>query len=228
MVTRGVTLALDAAASFGTIAVLADGVPVAERVVEMRSAGKELFFPAVLDVLAEAGAAPRALARVVCGAGPGSFTALRVVGAIAQGLCEGTGCALHGVPSLALIVAGHEGTRAGGRWLATLDAMRGDRYLALVTVADDGGISAIESLGLAPAETLAARAESLHATLIGPDEAPVAPPHARGVARCAALVAAGGPADLAVWEPVFGRLAEAQVKWEATHGRALAAERSDA
>jgi tRNA threonylcarbamoyladenosine biosynthesis protein TsaB len=30
-------------------------------------------------------------------------------------------------------------------------------------------------------------------------------------------------ADLATWEPNYGRLAEAQVKWEAAHGRALTA-----
>lgn len=229
MVMTGVTLALDAAgASSGTVAVLVDGSVRAERIVEMRSSGKEHFFPAVLEVLAEAGATPRDLARVVCGAGPGSFTALRVVGAIAKGLCEGTGCALHGVPSLALIVAAHDETRRGGRWLATLDAMRGDRYLALVSVAGDGGVSAVESLGLAPAASLAGRAEALKATLIGPDEALALAPHARGVARCAGLVAAGGQADLASWEPVYGRLAEAQVKWEAAHGRPLAADRSDA
>jgi tRNA threonylcarbamoyladenosine biosynthesis protein TsaB len=29
--------------------------------------------------------------------------------------------------------------------------------------------------------------------------------------------------DLATWEPNYGRLAEAQVKWEAAHGRALTA-----
>jgi tRNA threonylcarbamoyladenosine biosynthesis protein TsaB len=225
VVSAGITLALDAAASFGTIAVLVDGVVTAERAVEMKSAGKELFFPQVLDVLREAGATPRDLARVVCGAGPGSFTALRVVGAIAKGLCEGTGRPLHGVPSLALIVAGHEGTGGGGRWLATLDAMRGDRYLALVTVAADGTLSSVESLGLAPGESVAARAAGLGATLIGPEEALAVAPHARGVARCWGLVEAAGAADLASWEPVYGRLAEAQVKWEAAHGRPLAADR---
>ena len=221
----GITLALDAAGSAGTIAVLADGAVRAERTVEMKSAGKELFFPQVLDVLRDAGATPRDLARVVCGAGPGSFTALRVVGAIAKGLCLGSGYTLHGVPSLALIVAGEERTRREGRWLATLDAMRGDRYLALVTVAADGEIASVESLGLAPAETLADRAALLRATLIGPDELLAAVPHARGVARCHALIEAAGAADLASWEPVYGRLAEAQVKWEAAHGRSLAADR---
>jgi tRNA threonylcarbamoyladenosine biosynthesis protein TsaB len=30
-----------------------------------------------------------------------------------------------------------------------------------------------------------------------------------------------GPVDLASWEPEYGRLAEAQVRWEAAHGRPL-------
>ena len=225
MVTAGLTLALDAAAGVGTIAVLAEGALIAERTVQMKSAGEELFFPQLLDVLREAGTTPRDLSRVVCGAGPGSFTALRVVGAIAKGLCEGTGCALYGVPSLALIVSAHEGTRRGGRWLATLDAMRGDRYLALVTVGNGGDVTTVESLGLAPIAALPERARLADATLIGPDETLAATPHASGVVRCLGLVDSAGAADIAAWEPVYGRLAEAQVKWEATHGRPLAAVR---
>ena len=34
-------------------------------------------------------------------------------------------------------------------------------------------------------------------------------------------VIAAGPVSLDKWEPAYGRLAEAQVKWEAAHGRAL-------
>jgi tRNA threonylcarbamoyladenosine biosynthesis protein TsaB len=32
-----------------------------------------------------------------------------------------------------------------------------------------------------------------------------------------------GPVDIDTWEPQYGRLAEAQVKWEAAHGRPLPA-----
>ena len=221
----GLTLALDASASTGTIAVLRDDLLVAERSVAMRSSAEERFFPAVLDALREAGAAPSDVARIVCGAGPGSFTSLRVVGAIAKGIAVGADRPLFGVPSLALIVASSSATKAGGRWMATLDAMRGDRYCALVTVEAGGEVTAVESLGLAPAAACAARADALGARLIGPDETLPGAPHARGVTRCLALVSAVGAVDVAAWEPVYGRLAEAQVKWEAAHGRALAADR---
>jgi tRNA threonylcarbamoyladenosine biosynthesis protein TsaB len=37
-------------------------------------------------------------------------------------------------------------------------------------------------------------------------------------------ITASGPCDLNTWEPAYGRLAEAQVKWEAAHGRPLVLE----
>ena len=225
MVSAGIWLALDASASVGTVAVLRDGALVAERTVEMRSAAAEHYFPAVLDALAEIGARTGDITRVVSGAGPGSFTSLRVVGAIAKGIAIGTGCPLFGVPSLALIVAASGATREPGRWLATLDAMRGDRYLALVTVGNGSEIIAVEPLGLSPGADCGARAAALGATPIGPDAALAAMPHARGLTRCLRIVDCAGPVDVASWEPVYGRLAEAQVKWEAAHGRPLTGER---
>lgn len=209
------TLALDAAASIGTIAVLRDATVVAERDVRMRSADEERFMPAVLAALADARVAPAGLDRIVCGAGPGSFTSLRVAGAVAKGLAMGADLPLLAVPSLALIVAASDATMASGsRWLATLDAMRGERYLALVVIGEKNGgaLASIEPLGLAPASDVAARAVALGARAIGPDEDTNAWPHARGVARCLGLVEATGPVDIAAWEPVYGRLAEAQAR----------------
>jgi tRNA threonylcarbamoyladenosine biosynthesis protein TsaB len=218
----GVTLAFDAAAGTGTIAVLRDGVLVAEQSLEMRSSAEERFLPGVVATLEAAGATVRTVDRLVCGAGPGSFTSLRVVAAAAKGLAQGTGVPLFAVPSLALTVAADARTAVpGSRWLSTLDAMREDRYLELVTVGAVGEIATVEALGLAPRGEVAARAEALGATAIGPDAPLVALPHARGVARCLSLVAAAGPVALAGWEPVYGRLAEAQVKWEAAQGRPL-------
>lgn len=209
------TLALDAAASIGTVAVLRDAVVVAERTVQMRSSDDERFMPAVLGALEEVRSGPADVDRIVCGAGPGSFTSLRVAGAVAKGLSMGSGRPLFAVPSLALIVAASDATTVpSSRWLATLDAMRGDRYLALVTVGDAGMLTAIEPLGLAPAGEVAARAAALDARPIGPNEAggAVSWPHARGAARCLALIETAGPVDIASWEPVYGRLAEAQAK----------------
>lgn len=229
MVTGGLTLALDAAASIGTVAVLRDGVLVAERTVEMRSDAEERYFPAVLDTLREAGAGVRDLSRVVCGAGPGSFTSLRVCGAIAKGIALGADLPLFAVPSLALIVASSpECSTPDSRWLATLDALRGDRYVALVIVGAGGVLTRVEALGLVPVAGLPALAQAHAARTVGPDVATRSFPHASGLVRCLALLADTAPVDLASWEPVYGRLAEAQVRWEATHGRRLEAGRSEA
>lgn len=218
----GVTLAMDAAAGTGSIAVLRDGRVIAERTVVMRSEAEERFLPAVIATLRDAQVALADCARIVGGAGPGSFTSLRVVGAAAKGLAQGAGLPLFGVPSLALIVAGDDATsEPGSRWLATLDAMRDERYLALVTIGPRGELATFESLGLLAHAQIPARAAELRAFPIGPDAPHRAAPLARGVARAFALIAAAGPADLATWEPVYGRLAEAQVKWEAAQGRPL-------
>ncbi len=218
----GVTLVMDAAAGSGTLAVLRGAAVIAERSVVMRSEAEERFLPAVIALLDEAHVTLHDCARIVCGGGPGSFTSLRVVGAAAKGLSLGAGIPLFAVPSLALIVAADDRTRTpGSRWLATLDAMREERYLAIVTIGADGEVATYESLGLAPVTEIATRAQMLDATPIGPEEGIAAAPHARGAARTAARIASAGPVELASWEPVYGRLAEAQVKWEAAQGRPL-------
>jgi hypothetical protein len=57
--------------------------------------------------------------------------------------------------------------------------------------------------------------------VVGPGQGIDAHPHARGVGPILDWIVQLGPVDLASWEPDYGRLAEAQVRWEATHGRKL-------
>lgn len=218
---RGVVLAMDAAMGDGTIALLRDGALVGSRDVVMRSDRDEIFFPALLGLLADCAMPLHALDGIVVGAGPGSFTALRVVGATAKGIAHARGLPVFAVSSLALTVAADASTAAAGtRWFSTLDALRGECYAALVSVGAEGVVTQVEHLGLVRADAVAERAAELEALPIGPDAAHRARPHARGVQRCLAL-AAVAPVDLATWEPLYGRLAEAQVKWEAAHGRPL-------
>lgn len=226
MAVSGASLVLDAAAGNGTIAVLRDGVLVAEANVVMRSAREERFFPAVLETLARAGVALPELQRLIVGAGPGSFTALRVVGAVAKGIAQGRGIAMYALPSLALVRPPESSAASGSRWLVTLDALRAQRYAALVVrdLRNDlrNDVRSVEPLGVIATSELPARATQLGAILIGPDEAISAQPEARHAIDCLALIDAAGPVDLASWEPVYGRLAEAQVQWEAAQGRPLA------
>lgn len=214
-----ITLAIDASTYAGTVAVIDGEHVIGERTVAMRGAREERLMPAVAECLSLCGWPRVMVGQIVCGEGPGSFTSLRIAGSIAKGLAESLGVPLLSVPSLALIVAGVPGLKAG-RYLAALDAMRGESYLSHVEAGDDGRLVSVGEVGLAPSSELQVFAAG--ATLIGPGLAVDAHPHARGVAQMmeTGLLTA---VDLDRWEPRYGRLAEAQVKWEAAHGRPLPA-----
>jgi tRNA threonylcarbamoyladenosine biosynthesis protein TsaB len=217
----GLTLALDACTYEGSVAVLSDGVLVATGSALMRGELEERLMPALLATVASAGYALRDVARVVCGAGPGSFTSLRIAGAIAKGIAMGNGAPLFAVSSLALLATGAEPALAPGRWVAMLDAMRDERHAALVEIRADGSVREGERIGRISATDIPSLCARLHARPVGPLETTAARPHARGVVRLLGPIAAAGPVSLDGWEPDYGRLAEAQVKWELAHGRAL-------
>ena len=94
-----ITLVLEASTYAGSAAVIDGARILAERAVAMRGREHEALMPSVAEVLADAGVGPRAIERVVCGAGPGSFTSLRIAGAIAKGISLAAVCPL--VPPLA-------------------------------------------------------------------------------------------------------------------------------
>jgi tRNA threonylcarbamoyladenosine biosynthesis protein TsaB len=215
-----ITLVLEASTYAGSAAVV-DGTRVlAERDVAMRGREHEALMPAVASVLADAGVGPTAVDRVVCGAGPGSFTSLRIAGAIAKGVALAAGCPLVPVSSLALLVASRE-PLSPGRYLAAIDALRGEHYVGLFQVSDDGAVRSAGMEARIPSAEVLDRAAAHDAVAIGPGREGMThvDPRAAGAARLAALLDATPAADLAAWEPAYGRLAEAQVKWEATHGR---------
>jgi tRNA threonylcarbamoyladenosine biosynthesis protein TsaB len=206
-----VVLVLDASTQQGTVAVFRDGRCVADATVAMRGANEERLMPAVATVLADATAAIGDLERVVCGAGPGSFTSLRIAASIAKGLAFAAGRPMHAVPSLALDAAG----RGEGRWAVTLDALRGESFVAVYEVAHS------ECRELVPAriagnDAIAGVAAAAGASVVA------AAPHARAAGAIPGALTGGTAVDLATWEPDYGRKAEAQVKWEVAHGRPLA------
>jgi len=215
-----ITLVLEASTYAGSAAVIDGARVVAERAVAMRGREHEALMPAVAGVLADAGVGPGVIGRVVCGAGPGSFTSLRIAGAIAKGLALAAGVPLIPVSSLLLIVAGAEPQLAPGRYVAVLDAMRGDVFTAVFAVTDSS-ISTESPTTIVPRGLLDAFGHQHAARAIGPAETTAVSPHARGISVLGHRVPWPAPADLATWEPEYGRLAEAQVRWEAAHGRTL-------
>lgn len=211
------TLALEAATSTGSVAVLRGHEVLATREIAMRGGAEEYLLPAIDAALTEAGATTRDLTRIVCGAGPGSFTSLRVSAALAKGIAFAHSLPLFAVPSLALIAA--EASLADGAYVAILDALRGEVFAAAYQ-REGNEVTELAPLRLIPRGELAHEAAALHATVIGAEEHPRTMPRAASVVRMSAWLAMP-PVSLASWEPDYGRLAEAQVKWELTHGRPL-------
>ena len=217
-----ITLAVEASTYAGSTALLDGSTLLGERSVAMRGKEHEALMPAVAELLAECGRAPDQIRRVVCGAGPGSFTSLRVAGSIAKGIALATGAALVPVSSLALLVASLE-LRTPGRYLATADAMREESYVQEFEIDQDGELHAVGGLSVILSSTVDQMAENLGAIALGPARqgTELVVPHARAAAHLTNMITAAAPADFAEWEPLYGRLAEAQVKWEAEHGRPL-------
>ena len=124
---------------------------------------------------------------------------------------------LFAVPSLALIAA--DASLADGLYIAVLDALRGDVF-AGAYLREGDEVTELAPVKLVPQSALAHEAAQLHATIVGPEEHPRTIPRAANVVRLGAWLALE-PVSLAAWEPDYGRLAEAQVKWEQAHGRPL-------
>jgi tRNA threonylcarbamoyl adenosine modification protein YeaZ len=122
----------------GLVAVGDDGPPVvlAERVYPGARQHGEQLMPAVLEVCTAAGRDLAELDAVVCGAGPGPFTGLRVGLVTAAGLGDALDVPVHGVCSLDAIaqaaLAEAAGAEAGQRepLLVVTDARRREVYWA--------------------------------------------------------------------------------------------------
>ena len=213
-------VAIEASTYAGSVAVIQDDIIVAERETAMRGEREERLMPAVADALREARVQASAIEGIVCGAGPGSFTSLRIAGAIAKGLAMTASSPLYPVSSLFLAVAGTRPALPPGRYAVAMDAMRGDVFGAVFAVTDAAIVDEV-AVTIVPRAQLAAFARVHSATVVGPNETVSAHPHARGAVVLGRRAPWPRAADLAAWEPDYGRLAEAQVRWEAAHGRAL-------
>ncbi len=128
------TLALDTSTRLGSVAVGRDGELLAETTLSVRATHSETVLPEASRLLERCGAGPAELDGVVVGAGPGSFTGVRIAASLAKGLCAASGAALSAYSTLAAVAAG---TGLEGRVCALLDA-RGDELYAAAWEALDG------------------------------------------------------------------------------------------
>jgi tRNA threonylcarbamoyladenosine biosynthesis protein TsaB len=220
------TLAIEGSTYGGSVALIHDREVVTERTLvdsgtPSRAGRDEGVLPSVAECLRDASLSPKELTRIVCGAGPGSFTSLRVSASVAKGIAVGAGCPLFAVSSLLLTVSS-AGSLPPGVYLSVLPAMRGEWFASQIEILDSGEVRANDPT-IIPEADLGVTAHKLDARVVGPSQEIDASPHARGVARLLGQILASGPVDIGTWEPTYGRLAEAQVRWEAAHGRPLGA-----
>lgn len=205
----------------GSVAVARDGILVAQLSFASRDpatgARTEALAPAVAQCLTRAATSTRAISAVVCGAGPGGFTSLRSAAAFAKGLCSALRIPLYAVSSLDLLA--WSATLPDGDFIAALHAGRNEWFGADVSRANQA--TSTGDAYLIGDGALRERAARMHARLIGAGLDYDVTPRADAVIPRLGEIQSRGAVDLDAWEPAYGRLAEAQVKWEAAHGRPL-------
>ena len=182
----------------------------------------ETILGMVDEVLAEAGIEVAQIQGIAYGAGPGSFTGLRIAAGVTQGLALARGIGVIGVGSLLALSEEAGKDAAGGRVIACLDAHMGEVYHAAyrrtgagweevsapglyrpeaVPVASGGDWTGCGDGFAAYRERLAARLGECVSTI-----RPEAAPSARAVLKLAIpRFAAGEAKDAATAVPVYLR-----------------------
>jgi tRNA threonylcarbamoyladenosine biosynthesis protein TsaB len=228
-------LAMDTATDRASVAVGVTGAePLEESISGARRHAASLL-PAIQALLRRAGASLDHLEGIVLSDGPGSFTGLRVGASVAKALVHARQLPLWIAPSLLVRAAGAPATN--GMVLSVANALRGDVYAAGYRFFSDhietelapsvqrpsallaSGLQPTLAIGEAPPEILATLGHWIGRPVIGPPEGS---PRA---ARLLQLIGRRGGATrveaVRDWEPVYGRPAEAQARWEIAHGRPL-------
>lgn len=198
-------LGLDTSTFTSGIAVVDDGKLLAEARHDASGQKSDLLV-AIDDVCKRAGVAPLELDAIAVGAGPGSFTGLRIGMATAKGIAFASGKPLWAVSSLAALAHGHPGFV-----VAVLDARKSEVYAGCYL---DGALVGSERV-LPPsnvaawvAELAAARPVAYVGDMLAPE---VTTPSGAAVAW---LALAGNRVDVVTEAaPSYIRKAEAEVMY---------------
>lgn len=226
------TLAVDTSTSRGCVALGEANDVVLETFLPIRAVRSESVLPEIDRMLAAAGRRPADLSRLVVGAGPGSFTGVRIAAALAKGMRAALGVELFAYSSLAAIAVGSGVT---GRVCAAIDARRGQVYAAGYEIepdtATDRGLKGFAEIFAPVAEPLAetlsrlvpAGAWHLAAAIPEPSleaaraaGAVLLPPEAGQPSASALIALANGFPELgrvrdpAAWEPRYVRTSSAE------------------
>lgn len=221
-------LALDTATDRASVALSGTGLERSIAGARRHAVALPELIAALLD---DAGKPLDDIRGVVLADGPGSFTGLRVGASVAKALVLAGGLPLKTMPSLLGRAAA---VLPGQRVVAISNALRGELYAACYVFGDAAvdiifppTVTTAEQLsrqeppavvvGDAPAEALAVLSHWAATPVITGE------PGAASAGRLLDLLEYTGAAtlveDVAAWEPVYGRPAEAQARWELSHGR---------
>jgi tRNA threonylcarbamoyladenosine biosynthesis protein TsaB len=216
-------LGIEASTPVGSVAVARGETLLAETTLGLTTRHAELLLPALDFVLRAAGVGREELEEIVVGAGPGSFTGVRIAAATARGLAAALGVPLAAHGSLA-VAAAATGVRAQPV-CALFDARRGEVYAACYRFTEDAMETLLEPVAADVAEVVERLADQdvawtgdgAHAYAARLPAGRVVP-SLLGTPRAAALLWLHGRA------PEAARIAEPS-GWEPTYLRGSGAER---
>jgi tRNA threonylcarbamoyl adenosine modification protein YeaZ len=118
-------------------------------------------------VLREAGLEREAVECIALGVGPGSYTGIRSAISLAQGWQLGRNVKLLGIGSMECLAAQAFASRWTGRLCVTVDAQRGELYLAVYEISESGW-RLVEPLTITSPASLLAKAND-RSRVIGPE-----------------------------------------------------------
>lgn len=121
-------LAMDTSTMVGGVALLKDGVTLGEHILNVRATHSERLMSSVDALMAAAGVAPGDLDAIACGAGPGSFTGVRIGVSACKAMAYVLSIPIVSVPSLDALAYGR-GRGARSVW-CLVDARHGRCYSA--------------------------------------------------------------------------------------------------
>jgi tRNA threonylcarbamoyladenosine biosynthesis protein TsaB len=221
-----IRLAFDTATPTTSVALLDGGEVRAQRERDIQTHG-DVLLGLIDDTLRAAGVRIADVGGIAVGAGPGSFTGLRIGLATAKGLCFAGGLPLWTVSSLAALAL-DAGAPPGTAVVPVLDARKQEVFAAAYRIAADGMPDPLcEARVLAPARLgeilrlveraivlgtgALAYADSISDLGAGVSPGARATPSAASIGRLADR--ASPHTDLASVTPAYVRLSEAELQW---------------
>ena len=215
------SLALETSTPLGSIAVGHGDTLISECALAVRATHSETVLDEVERMLARARIGVDGIERVIIGAGPGSFTGVRIAASLAKGWCHARGVPLFAYSSLRSVAA----SAGRDRVCALFDARRGEVYGAAWA---DGPLEApirgptacdvdrwVEGLEDPGSWSFAGEGAIRHRATIEAHGGRVLPPFL-GVPRAGALLwlavrlPAGRVVDIDAWEPRYVRSSGAE------------------